>query len=190
MPRSNIAKLNSTFEQLPSNLLHNTIAIVIVLLSACVAIVQYQNELIQMRILGLRAEHLTGTLNLVNEWNFFQAKNNRAIINELGQNLIPDKRSQYRESVERYSREKEQIKARAHSLQDNLGAMNMSITECAKIRAKLLFIAVILQLAISLSSISLLFRRNSIYLAVLAFSATSIAIALTTVILNLSSGVF
>lgn len=173
---------------LPGKVLQNLVAVMIAFLSTSVALVQYQSEIIQMRVMGLRSEHLAEMVRLVNEWNYFQAKNTRALTTTLAADLLPERKSSFRESVERYNQEKQAIKGQAIERQSSIDSISMHIIDYAKLRSRLLMLGVFLQISIGLASISLLLRQNWGYLVVIGLSTFSILVAVITVIANLFSG--
>lgn len=96
-----------------------------------------------------------------NQWNFYQAKSSKQNLAELGATLTSgDKAEQYRKDVERYKSEKTEIQKTAQALEAEAKEWDTQSEEQMHHHHRWAQSTTLLQVAIALSAIALLTRRN------------------------------
>lgn len=103
------------------------------------------------------------------QWNFYQAKNNRQSLSELALALVPDeKKPGYAKEVERYKAEKAEIKDKAEALEHESKAWDERSEEQMHHHHRWAQATTVLQIAIAMAAIALLTRRRWLEWATLA----------------------
>jgi uncharacterized protein (DUF305 family) len=102
-----------------------------------------------------------------NQWNYYQAKSSKQNLAELAAAIVPAaQRQQYLDEVERYKKEKKEIQAEAEKLEADVAKYNALSDESDKKSAEamhphhqLAMAMTLIQIAISLASITVLTRK-------------------------------
>jgi SMC interacting uncharacterized protein involved in chromosome segregation len=95
------------------------------------------------------------------KWNFYQAKSTKQALAELARDLAPeDKKASYQAKVERYDKEKAEIKAEADKLEAKVIQWNQQSEEQMHQHHRWAQSTTILQIAIALAAIALLTRKK------------------------------
>ena len=96
-----------------------------------------------------------------NQWNYYQAKSSKQNMAELAIALVPeDKKPQYQQEVERYKKEKAEIKLAAEKLEADSTAWDKQSDEQLHLHHRWAQATTALQISIALAAIALLTRRN------------------------------
>ena len=96
-----------------------------------------------------------------NQWNYYQAKSSKQNMAELAIALVPeDKKPQYQQEVERYKKEKAEIKLAAEKLEADATAWDKQSDEQLHLHHRWAQATTALQISIALAAIALLTRRN------------------------------
>ena len=96
-----------------------------------------------------------------NQWNYYQAKSSKQNMAELAIALVPeDKKPQYLQEVERYKKEKAEIKLAAEKLEADSTAWDKQSDEQLHLHHRWAQATTALQISIALAAIALLTRRN------------------------------
>ena len=96
-----------------------------------------------------------------NQWNFYQAKSNKQNLAELASALVTDdKRPGYRDEVERYKKEKAEIKIEADKLEADSTRWDQQSDEQMHQHHRWAQATTALQISIALAAIALLTRRT------------------------------
>ena len=96
-----------------------------------------------------------------NQWNFYQAKSSKQNLAELAVVLAPeDKRPGYRDEVERYKKEKADIKVEAEKLEARSKSWDLQSDAELHLHHRWAQATTALQISIALAAIALLTRRR------------------------------
>ncbi|MFZ4650085.1 MAG: DUF4337 domain-containing protein [Rubrivivax sp.] len=96
-----------------------------------------------------------------NQWNYYQAKSSKQNLAELALALVPeDRKATYRDEVERYKKEKAEIKAAAEKLEAESTAWDKRSDEQLHQHHRWAQATTALQISIALAAIALLTRRK------------------------------
>jgi hypothetical protein len=114
-----------------------------------------------------------------NQWNYFQAKSTKQSLAELARDLAPeDKKAAYLAKVERYEKEKAEIKAVADKLEADGAQWDKQSDEQMHQHHRWAQATTVLQVAIAMAAIALLTRKKWLEYAMFAAGATGIVIGL------------
>ena len=96
-----------------------------------------------------------------NQWNYYQAKSNKQNLAELALALVPeDRKALYKEEVERYKKEKAEIKVGADKLEAEAKSWDEKSDEQMHQHHRWAQATTALQISIALAAIALLTRRK------------------------------
>ncbi len=97
-----------------------------------------------------------------NQWNYYQAKSSKQNLSELAVALVPeDKKPQYQAEVERYKKEKAEIKAAADKLEAEAKSWDEQSDAQMHLHHRWAQATTALQISIALAAIALLTRRST-----------------------------
>lgn len=114
-----------------------------------------------------------------NQWNYFQSKSTKQSLAELARDLAPeDKKATYQAKVERYDKEKNEIKAVADGLEAEAKEWDTKSDEQMHLHHRWAQATTVLQISIALAAIALLTRKRwleyAMYLAGAAGGAVGV----------------
>ncbi|WP_309678469.1 DUF4337 domain-containing protein [Polaromonas sp.] len=96
-----------------------------------------------------------------NQWNFFQAKSTKQSLAEFARDLAPDdKKAGYQSKIERYEKEKSDIKLAAEKLESEATTWDKSSDEQMHQHHRWAQATTVLQVSIALAAIALLTRKR------------------------------
>ena len=96
-----------------------------------------------------------------NQWNFFQAKSTKQSLAELARDLAPEeKKAAYQSKIERYDKEKNEIKLAAEKLELESNTWDKQSDEQMHQHHRWAQSTTVLQVAIALAAIALLTRKR------------------------------
>jgi Na+/glutamate symporter len=96
-----------------------------------------------------------------NQWNYYQAKSSKQNLAELALTLVPDeKKAAFQQSVERYKKEKDDIKAEAEKLEAESKEWDHQSDEQMHQHHRWAQATTALQISIALAAIALLTKRR------------------------------
>jgi Na+/glutamate symporter len=96
-----------------------------------------------------------------NQWNYYQAKSSKQNLSELALALVPeDRKGQYQQEVERYKKEKADIKAGAEKLEAEATDWDKQSDAQMHLHHRWAQATTALQISIALAAIALLTRRS------------------------------
>lgn len=140
------------------------VAIFTALLSTIGAIVSYQGGATQNEALLYKNEAVLKRTQASDQWSFYQAKSNKGHLMELAADIAPeDKQAFYRKQVEKYEQDKKAIKEKAEALEAESNKANAKSDELLHPHHRLAQGMTLLQIAISLASITALTRKKWLF---------------------------
>ncbi|WP_332778146.1 DUF4337 domain-containing protein [Polaromonas sp.] len=112
-----------------------------------------------------------------NQWNYFQAKSTKQSLAELARDLAPeDKKAGYQAKVERYEKEKNEIKAGAEKLEAEATTWDKSSDDQMHQHHRWAQATTVLQVSIALAAIALLTRKKWLEYGMFALAAVGLVI--------------
>lgn len=114
-----------------------------------------------------------------NQWNYYQAKSNKQNLAELAAAIAPpNKREFYLKEVERYKKEKAEIKLEAEKFEAEVVKWDKMSDEQMHQHHRWAQATTVIQIAIALSAIALLSRKKWLQTAVYAVGAIGVAVGI------------
>ncbi len=114
-----------------------------------------------------------------NQWNYFQSKSSKQNLAELAMAIVPEeKRAGYKDEVERYKKEKNEIKVAAEKLEAESTAWDKQSDEQMHQHHRWAQATTALQISIALAAIALLTRRTWLAWGVMGVSAVGIVLGI------------
>jgi uncharacterized UPF0160 family protein len=152
------------------------LAVLTALLSTVGAIFGYMGGHSQNAALLYKNEAAIQKTSASNQWNYYQAKSNKQNLAELSVTLTTgEAQEKFKQNVERYKKEKEEIKADADKLEDAAKAADKLSEAEMHVHERWALATTLLQIAIALSAITLLTRKR--WLLVGVYGSTAIGLA-------------
>jgi len=112
-----------------------------------------------------------------NQWNYFQAKSTKQSLAELARDLAPeDKKAGYQSKIERYEKEKNEIKAGAEKLEAEATSWDKSSDDQMHQHNRWAQATTVLQVSIALAAIALLTRKRWLEYGMFALAGVGMAV--------------
>ena len=146
------------------------VAIFTAILASIGAIVSYQGGATQNEAMMFKNEAVLLKTQASDQWNFYQAKSNKGHLMELASDIAPkEKKAFYTEQLAKYEKEKGEIKHKAEALEAASKKANEQSDKAMIPHHHLAQSMTLIQIAISLASITVLTRKKWLFtLAVIA----------------------
>lgn len=115
-----------------------------------------------------------------NQWNYFQAKSTKQSLAELARDLAPkeDDKTKYQAKVDRYEKEKGEIKAVADKLEAEAAEWDHQSDEQMHLHHRWAQATTVLQIAIAMAAIALLTKKKWLEYAMFAAGGTGVAVGI------------
>ena len=147
------------------------VAIFTAILASIGAVVSYQGGDTQNQAMLFKNEAVLKKTQASDQWNFYEAKSNKGHLMELALELAPaNKRDFYQGQIAKYDKEKKEIKVKAEALEVESEKANEQSEHVMHPHHKLAQAMTLIQIAISLASITVLTRKKWLF-AVAAVAA-------------------
>jgi hypothetical protein len=141
------------------------IAIFTAILSTLGAIVSYQSGATQIEAMLYKNEAVLKKAQASDLWNFYQAKSTKGHLMELAYDLAPaEKKAAYKATIEKYEKEKKEIKKQAEALDVAAQQANEHSEHAMHPHHRLAQAMTLIQIAISLASITALTRVRWLFM--------------------------
>lgn len=151
------------------------IAVLTAVLSTVGAIFGYMGGHSQNNALLFKNEAAIQKTSASNQWNYYQAKSNKQNLGELSVTLTTgDAQKNFMQAVERYKKEKEEIKLAAEALEEKALAADKKSDQEMHVHERWALATTLMQVAIALSAITLLTRKRWMLAGV--YGATAIGL--------------
>ena len=112
-----------------------------------------------------------------NQWNYFQSKSTKQSLAELARDLAPeDKKASYQAKVERYEKEKTEIKAVADKLELDAAAWDRQSDEQMHQHHRWAQSTTVLQVSIAMAAIALLTKKKWLEYAMFVAGAVGLTV--------------
>ncbi len=140
------------------------VAIFTALLSTLGAVISYQSGATQNEAMLYKNEAVLYKTQASDQWNFYQAKSMKGHLMEMAADLAPaGKREHYRQLIEKYDKEKAQIRAKAEQLEKASAEANAHSAHILHPHHRQAQAMTLIQIAISLASITALTHRRWLF---------------------------
>lgn len=140
------------------------IAIFTAILASIGAIVSYQGGATQNESMLHKNEAVLLKTQASDQWNFYQSKSNKVHLMELASDMAPiQKKDYYKSKIEKYENDKVDIKKKAEELEVKSEEANKKSDEAMIPHHKLAQSMTLIQIAISLASITVLTRKKWLF---------------------------
>jgi uncharacterized protein DUF4337 len=140
------------------------VAIFTALLSTLGAVASYQGAATQNEAMLFKNEAVLKKTEASDLWNFYQAKSSKGHLMELAAELAPANRQEhYKKQVQKYEQEKKEIKSQAEALEQEYRKANAESEQLLHPHHRLAQAVTLIQIAISLASITALTRRKWLF---------------------------
>ncbi|MEO7623723.1 MAG: DUF4337 domain-containing protein [Gallionella sp.] len=152
------------------------VAIFTAILASVGAVVSYEGGDTQNQAMLFKNEAVLKKAQASDQWNFYEAKSNKGHLMELALELAPaKKRDYYQGQIEKYENEKKGIKVKAEALEGESEKANEESEHAMHPHHKLAQAMTMIQIAISLASITVLTRKKWLFLVAGAAAAGGLA---------------
>jgi hypothetical protein len=140
------------------------VAIFTAILSTIGAIVSYQGGATQNEAMLYKNEAVLKKTHASDQWNYYQAKSNKQHLMELAADIAPlNKQAFYREQIAKYNQEKAEIKRKAEAFEAESAQANEHAEHLMHPHHRLAQAMTLIQIAISLASITALTRKRWLF---------------------------
>lgn len=138
------------------------IAVMTAILATAGALMSYQGGATQANASLFKNNAAIKKTEASNQWNYYQAKSSKQNLSELGLTLTnaPDKQDFYRQEIARYKKEKDEIKVEAEKLEAESRGWDEQSDAQLHVHHRWAQATTAMQIAIALSAIALLTRRD------------------------------
>ena len=144
--------------------LASSVAIFTAILASVGAIVSYQGSDTQNQAMLFKNEAVLKKTQASDQWNYYQAQSNKGHLMELAADLASaSKRGYYKAQIEKYENNKKAIKLKAEALEAESEQANQKSEHTMHPHHKLAQAMTLIQIAISLASITVLTRRKWLF---------------------------
>lgn len=153
------------------------IAIFTAILASIGAIVSYQGGATQNEAMMFKNEAVLLKTQASDQWNFYQAKSNKGHLMELASDIAPkEKKEFYTKQLEKYEQEKKEIKQKAEALENESKKANQKSDEAMIPHHHLAQSMTLIQIAISLASITVLTRKKWLFSVAIVAAVGGVAL--------------
>ena len=157
------------------------VAVVTAILATIGAIVGYQGGDTQNEAMLQKNEAVLKKTEAADQWAYYQAKGNKQNLAELAAVLAPpEKRAFYLQEKERYAKQKEEIQKKAEQLEAAAARADAASEATMRPHRRQALALTLIQIAISLASITVLTRKKWLYWCALGAAGVGTGLWLTT----------
>jgi len=157
------------------------VAIFTAILATVGAIISYQGGATQNEAMLFKNEAVLKKAQASDQWNFYQAKSSKGHLMELAAEFAPvQRRSYFKDLVEKYDKEKKEIKTKAEELETESERANEESEHLMHPHHKLAQAMTLVQIAISLASITVLTRKKWLFYVAGTAAAGGVGLWVTT----------
>lgn len=154
------------------------IAIFTAVVSTLGAIIGHEAEEIGNHAILLKNEAAIIKTDATDKWNYYQAASTKGHLMELAMTLVPpDKRAPFAEKIKKYDAQKVAIKAQADKLEAASAKANAESALLAGPRGNYMYALALLQVAISVVSVTLLTRQRWLFAMAMVLSLVGLGTA-------------
>lgn len=165
--------------------LGSRVAVVTAILATVGAVVGYQGGATQNEAMLYKNEAVLKKTEASNQWAYYQAKSSKQNLAELAVALAPPTKQEfYLQEIERYKKEKAEIKLAADKLEEASVKANEASAAAMHPHHRLAQALTLMQVAISLASITVLTRKKWLFWGSLGTAAVGATLWLSTFVMH------
>jgi len=154
------------------------IAIFTAIISTLGAVIGHEAEEIANSAILLKNEAALKKTDAADQWNYYQAVSTKSHLMELAMSLVPEaQHPPYAEKIKKYEGQKTEIKAQADKLEAQSAKANAESAALARPRGNYMYALALLQVAISVVSVTVLTRQRWLFGVAIALSAVGLITA-------------
>jgi hypothetical protein len=158
--------------------LAQSVAIFTAILSTVGALVSYQGAATQNESMLYKNEAVLKTTQASDQWNFYQSKSIKGHLMELAMDTAPvEKKAFYRQQLARYEQEKQEIRVKAEALGRESRTASDKSELLMRPHHRLAQAMILIQIAISLASITALTRKRWLFALAAAAAAGGLGVS-------------
>jgi len=140
------------------------VAIFTAILASIGAVVSYQGGATQNEAMMYKNEAVLKKTQASDQWNFYQAKSSKGHLMELAADIAPEgKQAFYKKQIDKYEQDKASIKQKAEALEAESAKANTDSDRVMHPHHRLAQSMTLIQIAISLASITVLTRKKWLF---------------------------
>jgi hypothetical protein len=133
------------------------VAIFTALAATCGALIGHQAEEIANHAILVKNEALLKKTDAADQWAYYQAVSTKSHLMELAMTLVDEsKQAPFQDKITKYDQQKDEIKAKADALEAESAKANDESAALGVPREKLMYALALLQIAISIASVTML----------------------------------
>jgi len=165
--------------------LASRVAVMTAILATVGALVGYQGGYTQNEAMMYKNEAVLKKTEAANQWSYYQAKSNKQNLAELALGLAPAAKQEfYQQEVARYKKEKGEIKLVAEKLEAESQHANDLSDAALHPHHRLAQALTLMQIAISLASITVLTRKTWLFWGALGSAAAGAVLWVSTLFMH------
>lgn len=154
------------------------IAIFTAVISTAGALIGHQAEEIANSAILLKNEASLKKTDAADQWNYYQAVSTKGHLMELAMSLVPEaQRAGFADKIKKYEAQKTDIKAVADKLEAQSAKANEESAALAVPRGNFMYALALLQVAISVVSVTVLTRQRWLFMIAIAMSVIGLGTA-------------
>lgn len=156
------------------------VALTTAILATIGALFGYQSGEVQTEAMLLKNDSISKISKASDQWGFYQAKSTREFLAKNYALMATDEklRDQFKKDAERYGREKADIKAKAEELDRQAEMLSEESEAKVPPHERMALGVTLMQVAVALASITVLTRKQWLYIGALIFAAVGIGVAI------------
>ena len=154
------------------------IAIFTAVVSTLGAVIGHEAEEIANSAILLKNEASLKKTDAADQWNYYQAVSTKSHLMELAMSLVPEaQRPPFADKIKKYEAQKTDIKAQADKLEAQSAKANAESAALGTPRGNYMYALALLQVAISVVSVTVLTRQRWLFGVAIALSAVGLVTA-------------
>jgi hypothetical protein len=154
------------------------IAIFTAVISTVGAVIGHESEEIGNNALLLKNEAALQKTDAADQWNYYQAVSTKSHLMELAMTLVPEnQRASFADKIKKYEAQKDGIKAQADKLEAASAKANADSAALAEPRGQYMYGLALLQVAISVGSVTVLTRQRWLFAIAILLSVAGLGTA-------------
>ncbi len=149
------------------------IAIFTAVISTVGAVIGHQAEEIANSAILLKNEAALKKTDAADQWSYYQAVSTKSHLMELAMSLVPaDQRPPFADKIKKYEKQKDDIQNDAKKLESESAKANSDSAALATPRGNFMYALALLQVAISVVSVTVLTRQRWLFGIAIALSVS------------------
>jgi hypothetical protein len=154
------------------------VAIFTAIVATCAALIGHQAEEIANEAILVKNEALLKKTDAADQWAYYQAVSTKSHLMELAMTLVEESRQPpFKDKIAKYEQQKDEIQAKANQLEAASTKANDESTALGIPRERLMYALALLQIAISIGSVTILTGQRWLFAVALISSVGGLASA-------------